>query len=224
MTLTLPTTKPTRSGYTFVEWNTKSDGTGTAYAPGASYTGNANATLYARWLGANTYTVQATSTNAGWYDKWTSDWYNNYYAADHERVGMSSTGIPYAINILFDLEPYKNKEITKILLYIYVIDEATWQFSIDHKYNNTATGNYKSQAWATVGYNYSGVGSTKRKYVYRSDTVEGWNAIDLTEYGLPDYGYVLGPYNLNVTNYWRISRTASSGGKPYLVITVKEEV
>ena len=224
VTLTLPTTKPTRSGYTFVEWNTKSDGTGTAYAPGASYTGNANATLYARWLGSNTYTVQATSTNAGWYDKWTSNWYNNYYEADHERVGRSSTGIPYAINILFDLEPYKNKEITKILLYIYVIDEATWQFSIDHKYNNTATGPYTSQAWATVGYNDSGVGYTKRKHVYRSDTVEGWNAIDLTEYGLPDYGYVLGPYSSNVTNYWRISRTASSGGKPYLVITVKEEV
>ena len=228
VTLTLPTTKPTRSGYTFAEWNTKSDGTGTAYAPGASYTGNANATLYARWLGSNTYTIQATSTNSGQYSSWTSNWYNNYYEMSHERVGRTASGIPggtsYAINILFNLEPYRDKEVTKILLYINVLNEASWQFSIDHKYNNTATGASAAQAWATVGYNSSGVGYTKRVDVHRDDTVVGWNAIDLTEYGLPDYGYVLGPKSSSVTNYWRISRTVGSGGKPYLVITVKEEV
>ncbi len=228
VTLTLPTTKPTRSGYTFAEWNTKSDGTGTAYAPGASYTGNANATLYARWLGSNTYTIQATSTNSGQYSSWTSNWYNNYYEMSHERVGRTASGIPggtsYAINILFNLEPYRDKEVTKILLYINVLNEASWQFSIDHKYNNTATGASAAQAWATVGYNSSGVGYTKRVDVHRNDTVVGWNAIDLTEYGLPDYGYVLGPKSSSVTNYWRISRTVGSGGKPYLVITVKEEV
>ena len=226
--LTLPITKPTRSGYTFVEWNTKSNGTGTAYAPGASYTGNANATLYARWLGSNTYTIQATSTNSGQYSSWTSNWYNNYYEMSHERVGRTASGIPggtsYAINILFNLEPYRDKEVTKILLYINVLNEASWQFSIDHKYNNTATGASAAQAWATVGYNSSGVGYTKRVDVHRDDTVVGWNAIDLTEYGLPDYGYVLGPKSSSVTNYWRISRTVSSGGKPYLVITVKGEV
>ena len=104
------------------------------------------------------------------------------------------------------------------------LNEASWQFSIDHKYNNTATGASAAQAWATVGYNSSGVGYTKRVDVHRNDTVVGWNAIDLTEYGLPDYGYVLGPKSSSVTNYWRISRTVGSGGKPYLVITVKEEV
>lgn len=54
--LTLSSTKPTRSNYTFKQWNTKSDGTGTAYASGASYTGNAALTLYAIWT-PNTYTV-----------------------------------------------------------------------------------------------------------------------------------------------------------------------
>lgn len=48
-TLTLSSTKPTRTGYTFKNWNTKSDGTGTAYDSGASYTANATATLYAQW-------------------------------------------------------------------------------------------------------------------------------------------------------------------------------
>ena len=47
--LTLSSTKPTRTGYSFVQWNTSSDGTGTNYASGASYTTNAAVTLYAQW-------------------------------------------------------------------------------------------------------------------------------------------------------------------------------
>lgn len=47
--LTLTTSKPTRSGYAFVKWNTKSDGTGTSYNSGATYSSNANLTLYAIW-------------------------------------------------------------------------------------------------------------------------------------------------------------------------------
>ena len=76
--LTLSTTKPTRANasagsytvtlnanggsvnttsltaarttsYTFNNWNTKADGSGTSYASGGSYTANAAATLYAQW-------------------------------------------------------------------------------------------------------------------------------------------------------------------------------
>ena len=47
--LTLSSTKPTRTGYTFTGWNTNADGTGTKYAAGASYTSNAAITLYAQW-------------------------------------------------------------------------------------------------------------------------------------------------------------------------------
>lgn len=40
----------TRLGYNFSGWNTSSDGSGTAYANGASFTmGGANVTLYAQW-------------------------------------------------------------------------------------------------------------------------------------------------------------------------------
>ena len=49
VTFTVSTTKPTRSGYTFVSWNTKSDGTGTSYASGATLNTSANVTLYAIW-------------------------------------------------------------------------------------------------------------------------------------------------------------------------------
>ena len=54
--LTLSSTKPTRTGYTFSKWNTKSDGSGTNYSAGGNYTSNANVTLYAQWT-PNTYTV-----------------------------------------------------------------------------------------------------------------------------------------------------------------------
>ncbi|MDY5996771.1 MAG: InlB B-repeat-containing protein, partial [Bacilli bacterium] len=45
----LSTSIPTRTGYTFTEWNTASDGSGTAYESGADFTNNANTVLYAQW-------------------------------------------------------------------------------------------------------------------------------------------------------------------------------
>lgn len=46
---TLSSATPTRSGYTFLRWNTQPDGSGTNYAKGATYTTNANLQLYAIW-------------------------------------------------------------------------------------------------------------------------------------------------------------------------------
>lgn len=57
LALTLSSDKPSKTGHTFVSWNTKADGTGTAYAPGSSYAGNAALTLYAIWK-KNTYPVK----------------------------------------------------------------------------------------------------------------------------------------------------------------------
>lgn len=54
--LTLSSVTPARTGYNFIRWNTNTSNTGTAYSPGAIYTGNANLTLYAIWQ-AHTYTV-----------------------------------------------------------------------------------------------------------------------------------------------------------------------
>lgn len=47
--LTLSSQTPIRADYVFNGWNTKADGTGTNYAAGATYTGNAALTLYAKW-------------------------------------------------------------------------------------------------------------------------------------------------------------------------------
>lgn len=55
-TLKLSTTKPTRTGYSFLGWSTSSTATSATYAAGGNYTSNSAATLYAVWK-ANTYTV-----------------------------------------------------------------------------------------------------------------------------------------------------------------------
>ena len=58
--VTLSSTVPTKTGYAFKEWNTAKDGSGTAYAKGATVknlaSGGETVTLYAQWT-ANTYTV-----------------------------------------------------------------------------------------------------------------------------------------------------------------------
>ncbi len=63
-TLTLSTTEPARSGYTFLGWATSSDATSAAYQPGGSFTSNSNTTLYAVWksnTGSITYNANGGS-------------------------------------------------------------------------------------------------------------------------------------------------------------------
>jgi uncharacterized repeat protein (TIGR02543 family) len=56
--LTLATNSGTlaKTGFTFSGWNTSADGTGTNYAAGASYTANADITLFSKWS-RNTYSI-----------------------------------------------------------------------------------------------------------------------------------------------------------------------
>ena len=47
----------TRTGYTFVKWNTAANGSGTSYANGATYRFASSTTLYARWTTKKVYKV-----------------------------------------------------------------------------------------------------------------------------------------------------------------------
>lgn len=47
--LTLSSVEPVRSGYIFTGWNTAADGTGATFAKGATYSIDADATMYAQW-------------------------------------------------------------------------------------------------------------------------------------------------------------------------------
>lgn len=80
-TLTLSSVKPGRTGYTFSEWNTKSDGSGTSYSSGGSYTANSAATLYAIWIE----------------NKLTVNYYSNY--ADYGTYKGESLSVSASTNV-----------------------------------------------------------------------------------------------------------------------------
>ena len=65
--LTLSSTVPTKSGYTFLGWSTSNTATTATYAKGATYTANVSATLYAVWkidnVAPTTPTTSVTSRN-----------------------------------------------------------------------------------------------------------------------------------------------------------------
>ena len=84
-TLTLSSTKPTRTNYTFKGWGTSANCTTVAYAAGSSYTVNASITLYAIWelsytapritnLKADRCNSSGTLTDSGTYCKVTFSW------------------------------------------------------------------------------------------------------------------------------------------------------
>ena len=65
-TLTLSSTKPTRSGYTFLGWATSASATSATYQPGGSYTANASVTLYAVWSCNHASTKTVWDTGYKW--------------------------------------------------------------------------------------------------------------------------------------------------------------
>lgn len=53
------------TGYTFAGWNSKADGSGTAYTPGATFTISIDTILYAQWRTSRTLTVNVGGTGTG---------------------------------------------------------------------------------------------------------------------------------------------------------------
>ena len=67
--MTLPADLPTRSGYIFLGWNTKNDGTGDMYQPSGSFTMPSSATtLYAAWA-SPCFTITDAAKSSAWSDK-----------------------------------------------------------------------------------------------------------------------------------------------------------
>lgn len=64
-TVTTKTNSFTRDGYSFNGWNTASDGSGTGYAEGATFTISANTTLFAQWLATSSDPTITINTPTG---------------------------------------------------------------------------------------------------------------------------------------------------------------
>ena len=108
--LALSTTKPTRTGYSFLGWATSSGGS-VAYASGASYTGNANLTLYAVWQAQVSEISSAVDKTLGnacsvtWTPKVSTnkyrlvftigDWSSGTLPSSSEYIAGSSSDITY---------------------------------------------------------------------------------------------------------------------------------
>lgn len=65
VTLTLSSTRPTRSGYSFLGWSASSTASYATYSAGGSYTANASVTLYAVWSKNTSYYTVSYNANGG---------------------------------------------------------------------------------------------------------------------------------------------------------------
>lgn len=92
--LTLSSTVPTRTGYTFAGWATSADGA-VAYAAGASYETDNDVVLYAQWTPIASYNVTANSASEAYWATFYSN-AGNYQAAEGTQVftvSLAGTGI-----------------------------------------------------------------------------------------------------------------------------------
>ena len=85
----------TRNNYNFTNWNTASDGTGTTYNPGDSYSGSANLTLYAVWTLASAYTT-FTGPATRLEGQTASYVVNSVNVPDGTQIGYTITGVDVA--------------------------------------------------------------------------------------------------------------------------------
>ena len=123
--ITLSSTKPTRSGYTFQGWSTSSTATSASYAVGASYSSNSNATLYAVWKedwngtiyesGAWKWTKFQSSFTRRWANNYNGGYYGTgvYSGTDYVGVaaasngGVACTGVDVSTNEAFNSGDYR---------------------------------------------------------------------------------------------------------------------
>lgn len=153
--LTLSSAKPSRTGYTFKQWNTKSDGTGTGYSSGGTYSTNASVTLYAIWT-ANKYTITYKSNGGSGSDQTQTATYGTAWTtkgAIFSRTGYTQkswnrnsndSGTSYGLSAV-----QTNKQLENLTLY------AIWQINT---YSNTIGH------WVSGFKNQEGTNSAKTHY------------------------------------------------------------
>lgn len=156
-----------RAGYTFSRWNTKADGTGTNYSPGAVYATEAPLTLYAIWS-INTYTV---SFNANGGSGTTASQTKTYgvnltlrpngftftgHAFSHWNTKPDDTGVSYADEAVYS---------TNAAATLYAIWDGTW--GVTYEGNGATGGSTAPQTKVEdVSLTLSANGFTREKYSF----------------------------------------------------------
>lgn len=155
VSLKLSDTVPERTGYTFKNWNTASDGSGTSYSPGSTYTSNAALALYAIWT-ANTYIIKyhnnggsgSMSDQSMTYDSPAALRNNAFSRAGHTFIGWATT--PGGAVLYQNGQTVRNLVVTNggtITLY------AVWSInSITISFNASANGGTTPEASRVINY------------------------------------------------------------------------
>lgn len=139
----LSSAKYTLNGWTFKNWNTKADGTGTSYQPGQSVKNlttvdGATVTLYAQWT-ANNYTLTYTAnggSGADYYQTVTYDSYMNTLENRFTKTGYSFIGF--------------NSDKTHHWATISTADKSSWGY----KSGNVRFYDFSNAKWITYDVYY----------------------------------------------------------------------
>ena len=130
--VTLKANTFTREGYAFKGWNTKADGSGTAYTDGQSVTFSNDTTLYAVWDQAVSYTVTFKVANGTWDDGSTADKTVTLEGYASDSLKLTAADIP-AVGTKpgngykagsWDVTPSADAAITKDVTYTYTYVQA----------------------------------------------------------------------------------------------------
>ena len=191
-TLTLSSTKPTRSGYTFQGWGTSSSATSVSYSSGGSYSGNTHLNLYAVWKKNATQTAPATPTTSavnatnGIKVSWNSVNGASKYVV-FRRQGGSSTWVQVGTTTCTS---YTDTSVTQGIYYIYSVraynssglysaynkaKTRTIQFIVAPYTNTTNVINGVKVSWSKV------TGATNYAVYRRRGGSSTWYLVDYTK-------------------------------------------
>lgn len=184
--LTLSSTKPTRTGYTFLGWTISSTATTVIYSAGSSYTTNLNVTLYAVWK-PNAYIVKfnanggtGTMSNQSFtYDAAKALTANSFTRTGYTFLGWSTSSTATSATYT-DGQSVKNLTATDggtVNLYAVWRKNPTTSYTLSYNANG-GTGAPSAQSGSTLyvisstipqkaGYTFMGWSS-----VYPSDTAD----------------------------------------------------
>ncbi len=160
--ITLSSTVPTRSGYTFLGWASSSTATTASYQPGSTYSSNSAITLYAVWKANSTALTENTSVSATISTAGEMKYYT-FTPSSTGKYVIYSTGSEDTRVYLYDstgnmLDSDDDDGDEYNFRLEYTLNAGTtYKFGIQY-YNNSITGtiNFKFGKVYTITYNANG--------------------------------------------------------------------